>query len=70
MRRNRGFLYIMAIFAVLDVQDFNLIHFFGGTTLLILVGVGLDTIKQIEQHLIMRHYEGFSSGRGKIRARR
>ncbi|HOC71274.1 MAG TPA: preprotein translocase subunit SecY [Candidatus Hydrogenedentes bacterium] len=60
----------MAIFAVLDVQDFNLIHFFGGTTLLILVGVGLDTIKQIEQHLIMRHYEGFSSGRGKIRARR
>ena len=60
----------MALFAVLDVQDPNLIHFFGGTTLLILVGVGLDTIKQIEQHLIMRHYEGFSSGRGKIRARR
>jgi len=60
----------MALFAVLGVQEFNLIHFFGGTTLLILVGVGLDTIKQIEQHLIMRHYEGFSSGRGKIRARR
>jgi preprotein translocase subunit SecY len=59
------------IFNVLDVQNWNIVHFFGGTSLLILVGVGLDTIKQIEQHLIMRHYDGFSAkGGGRIRARR
>jgi preprotein translocase subunit SecY len=35
------------------------------------VGVALDTIKQIEQHLVMRHYEGFTtSGGGRVRARR
>ena len=39
--------------------------------LLILVGVALDTIKQIEQHLVMRHYEGFGSAKGgRIRTRR
>jgi preprotein translocase subunit SecY len=59
------------IFRVLNVQDYNLVHFFGGTTLLILVGVALDTVKQIEQHLVMRHYEGFGSARGgRIRSRR
>lgn len=46
-------------------------HYFGGTTLLILVGVALDTAKQIEQHLAMRHYEGFGSAKGgRIRSRR
>jgi preprotein translocase subunit SecY len=34
-------------------------YFFGGTALLILVGVVLDTMKQVESHLIMRRYEGF-----------
>ena len=43
--------------------------FFGGTSLLIVIGVTLDTMKQIESHLLMRHYEGFMK-RGKIRARR
>ncbi|MFC1712037.1 preprotein translocase subunit SecY [Candidatus Poribacteria bacterium] len=42
---------------------------FGGTPLLIVVGVGLDTMQQIESHLIMRHYEGFLK-KGKLRARR
>ncbi|MBD3180704.1 preprotein translocase subunit SecY [Candidatus Poribacteria bacterium] len=42
---------------------------FGGTPLLIVVGVGLDTMQQIESHLIMRHYEGFLKG-GKLRSRR
>ncbi|MBW7865717.1 MAG: preprotein translocase subunit SecY [Candidatus Hydrogenedens sp.] len=61
----------MVLFAVLQVQDPNLTHFFGGTTLLILVGVGLDTVKQIEQHLVMRHYEGFGTSRGgRVRSRR
>ena len=42
--------------------------FFGGTGLLIIVGVMLDTMKQIESHLLMRHYEGFMK-KGKLRAR-
>jgi preprotein translocase subunit SecY len=59
------------IVQVLRVPDMTIAHYFGGTTLLILVGVALDTIKQIEQHLVMRHYEGFSSTRGgRIRSRR
>jgi len=43
--------------------------FFGGTGLLIIVGVMLDTMKQIESHLLMRHYEGFMR-KGKLRGRR
>jgi preprotein translocase subunit SecY len=43
--------------------------FFGGTGILIVVGVMLDTIKQIESHLLMHHYEGFIKG-GRIRGRR
>ncbi|MFH1045927.1 MAG: preprotein translocase subunit SecY [Candidatus Omnitrophota bacterium] len=43
--------------------------FFGGTGLLIIVGVMLDTIRQIESHLLMRHYEGFMK-KGRIRGRR
>ena len=43
--------------------------FFGGTSLLILVGVAMDTVRQVESQLIMRHYEGFLKG-GRIKARR
>ena len=44
--------------------------FFGGTSLLIVVGVALDTMGQLEAHLIMRHYQGFGgSGKGRIRGR-
>ena len=43
--------------------------FFGGTSLLIIVGVALDTLQQIESHLLMRHYDGFMKT-GKLRARR
>ena len=42
--------------------------FFGGTGLLIVVGVALDTMKQIESQLLMRHYEGFMK-KGRIRGR-
>lgn len=44
-------------------------QFFGGTSLLILVGVALDTLQQIESHLLMRHYDGFMKS-GKIKGRR
>ncbi len=43
-------------------------QFFGGTSLLIIVGVALDTMQQIESHLLMRHYDGFMKS-GKIRGR-
>lgn len=43
--------------------------FFGGTSLLIVVGVALDTVQQIESHLLTRHYDGFMK-KGRIRARR
>lgn len=43
--------------------------FFGGTSLLIMVGVALDTLQQIESHLLMRHYDGFMKS-GKMRGRR
>lgn len=48
----------------------NIVSFFGGTTLLILVGVALDTVRQIEQHLIMRHYDGFAPKGRRLRGRR
>jgi preprotein translocase subunit SecY len=44
--------------------------YFGGTSLLIVVGVAMDTINQIESQLIMRHYDGFSSRSGRIRGRK
>jgi preprotein translocase subunit SecY len=43
-------------------------QFFGGTSLLIIVGVILDTMRQVETHLIQRHYDGFLR-KGKIRGR-
>lgn len=47
----------------------NLPFYFGGTGLIIIVGVALDTLQQIESHLVMRHYEGFMK-KGKLRGRR
>ncbi|MBA4250896.1 MAG: preprotein translocase subunit SecY [Chlorobiaceae bacterium] len=44
-------------------------QFFGGTSLLIMVGVSLDTLQQVESHLLMRHYDGFMKS-GKIKGRR
>ena len=47
----------------------GLAQFFGGTSLLIVVGVALDTLQQIESHLVMRHYDGFMKS-GRIKGRR
>jgi preprotein translocase subunit SecY len=59
-----AFIAIMpALAGLLNVQD-AFSQFFGGTSLLILVGVVLDTLQQIESHLLMRHYDGLlNSGR-------
>jgi len=48
----------------------GLTFYFGGTSLLIVVGVAMDTVQQVEAQLIMRHYDGFSPKSGRIRGRR
>lgn len=65
------FLAIVAIFpAIASLFGVNnqFAHFYGGTSLLILVGVVLDTLQQIESHLLMRHYDGLMKT-GRIRGR-
>ena len=55
---------ILPAFAMIAGVDSQFAQFFGGTSLLILVGVVLDTLQQIESHLLMRHYDGLmKSGR-------
>ncbi len=66
------FLAIVAILPAFMIRlgvTANFASFFGGTSLLIVVGVGLDTLQQIESHLLMRHYDGFMKS-GKMKGRR
>jgi preprotein translocase subunit SecY len=64
-----AFVAIMPAFAMIAGVNNQFAQFFGGTSLLILVGVVLDTLQQIESHLLMRHYDGLmKSGRIKGRA--
>ena len=51
------------------IAKLSLPFYFGGTALLIVVGVAIDTISQIESHLVMRNYEGFMK-QGRIKGRR
>jgi len=65
-----GFIALMPYFLQQFMGlDYAYSSFFGGTSLLIIVGVGLDTLNQIETHLLSRHYDGFLS-KGKVRGRR
>ncbi len=52
------------------LDGLNVSFYFGGTSLLIVVGVAMDTVNQIEAQLIMRHYDGFTPRAGRIRGRR
>ena len=64
-----AFIAIMpALASLLNVQD-GFSQFFGGTSLLILVGVVIDTLTQIESHLMMRHYDGLLNS-GRVRSTR
>jgi len=64
-----GIITILPAFAMIMGINQQFAYFFGGTSLLILVGVVLDTLQQIESHLLMRHYDGLTkSGRIKGRA--
>jgi preprotein translocase subunit SecY len=50
-------------------EGLNVQFYFGGTSLLIVVGVAMDTVQQVESQLIMRHYDGFMK-KTRIRGRR
>jgi preprotein translocase subunit SecY len=63
-----GFITILPAFAMIVGVNSGFAHFFGGTSLLILVGVVLDTLQQIESHLLMRHYDGLMKS-GRIKGR-
>jgi len=66
------FLVVIAVLPQLLTQSMGVPYitasFFGGTSLLIMVGVVLDTMRQIETHLIQRHYDGFLR-KGRLRGR-
>jgi preprotein translocase subunit SecY len=65
------YLSIICVLPTILISTLNTPFQFGGTGLLIVVGVALDTVQQIESHLITRHYEGFTGARGpRIRGRR
>ncbi len=65
-----GALYLagISILPEILITQMNVPFYFGGTSLLIVVGVALDTVQQVESHLLMRHYEGFLK-KAKIRGR-
>jgi preprotein translocase subunit SecY len=67
------FLTVIAVIPSVLARQFSVpwlvASFFGGTSLLIVVGVMLDTMRQVESHLLMRHYDGFLA-RGRLRGRR
>ncbi len=66
-----GAIYVSAvcILPTILIERFNVPFYFGGTALLIVVGVALDTVAQIETHLLTRNYEGFMR-RGRVKSRR
>src|SRR5690606_8914847 len=67
-----GAIYLALIalipFLLFDLFGIGNLFFFGGTSLLIVVGVALDTVQQMQQHLLLRHYEGFMK-KGRVRFR-
>ena len=63
-----GFVTILPAFAMMAGMSQSFALFYGGTSLLILVGVVLDTLQQIESHLLMRHYDGLMKS-GRIKGR-
>lgn len=64
-----AFIAILPAFIAQAGVTQGMAQFFGGTSLLIIVGVALDTLQQVESHLVMRHYDGFMKS-GRIRGRR
>ncbi|MGD9016599.1 MAG: preprotein translocase subunit SecY, partial [Desulfobacterales bacterium] len=68
-----GALYVSAVCVLpsILITRFDVPFYFGGTALLIVVGVAIDTVSQIESHMLTRHYEGFLKKSGpSMRGRR
>ncbi|HIN40594.1 MAG TPA: preprotein translocase subunit SecY, partial [Flavobacteriales bacterium] len=63
-----GIVAILPAFAMIGGVNSQFAQFYGGTSLLIMVGVVLDTLQQIESHLLMRHYDGLMKS-GRIKGR-
>jgi preprotein translocase subunit SecY len=69
-----GAIFLTVIAVIPDLMSrymgipFQVAQFFGGTSMLILVGVMLDTMRQMESHLLMRHYDGFLK-KGRLKGR-
>jgi preprotein translocase subunit SecY len=67
-----GAIYVSAVCVLPTVliSKFNVPFYFGGTALLIIVGVAIDTVSQMESHMLARHYEGFMKKGGPFKGRR
>lgn len=67
-----GAMYIsfVCVLPTILMKQFNVPFYFGGTALLIVVGVALDTVQQIESHLILRHYDGLVKKSQRVKGRR
>jgi len=63
------YLSLVCVLPTILIAQFNVPFYFGGTALLIVVGVALDTMTQIESHMLTRHYEGFLK-KGRLKGRR
>ncbi len=61
---------VVCVLPTFLISQFNVPFYFGGTALLIVVGVAIDTVAQIESHLLTRHYQGFMKKGGTLRGRR
>ncbi len=66
-----GAIYVSAVCVLpsILISRFNVPFYFGGTALLIVVGVAIDTVAQMESHMLSRHYEGFLKKSGKMKGR-
>ena len=67
-----GAIYVSAVCVLptILISKFNVPFYFGGTALLIIVGVAIDTVSQMESHMLARHYEGFMKKGGPFKGRR
>jgi len=64
------YLAAICVLPTILITQFDVPFYFGGTSLLIVVGVALDTIQQVESHMLTRHYDGFLGAKGKFKGRR
>ena len=64
-----AYVAVICVLPTVLISKYNVPFYFGGTALLIVVGVAIDTIAQIESHMVMRNYEGFMK-KGRMKGRR